>query len=404
MKKQLVVALGLAVLATPAFASKARLQALGEDVNGSFYINDNRNVFLNAANVNNHKDLATFEWGDTTETTDGTGTPRAEGGVFKTMGNMVYGVYLGSESNTSNAFRGASGVTTTEENNIDLFVGGDAGMKWGANLTYSKSADDESDNDSNQQALRTRLGVIAGDIEGYANLSLTNKAESGTGATDAEFKGKLGYQIGAIYNLNEYRVFADYRSNSGEADGALDGDIKSSQVQVGAGRASKLNDKATLFTKASLVMVNAENDTSATVTGDFNNPWNAGGDDIACGNTTAIFCEEYKSTSVPVVIGLEYDAASWLTLRTSIAQTIWGKEEDKDNKRGFQDSTVVNAGATLKFGELSVDGVIGNSASVGVADADAGDSTNSTGDNTSSGGGVLRTDNLMSRVSMTYRF
>jgi len=56
MKKQLTVALGLAVLATPAFASKARLQALGEDVNGSFYVNDLRNVFLNAANVNNYKD------------------------------------------------------------------------------------------------------------------------------------------------------------------------------------------------------------------------------------------------------------------------------------------------------------------------------------------------------------
>ena len=43
MKKQLTVALGLAVLATPAFATKARLQALGEDVNGSYYVNDNRN-------------------------------------------------------------------------------------------------------------------------------------------------------------------------------------------------------------------------------------------------------------------------------------------------------------------------------------------------------------------------
>lgn len=86
MKKQLIVALGLAVLATPAFASKARLQALGEDQYGSFYVNDNRNVFLNAANVNNHKDLATFEWGATTAATDATATPRSEGGVFKTMG------------------------------------------------------------------------------------------------------------------------------------------------------------------------------------------------------------------------------------------------------------------------------------------------------------------------------
>ena len=64
MKKQLTVALGLAVLATPAFATKARLQALREDIYGSYYINDNRNIWLNPAQITNHKDLVTFEWGD----------------------------------------------------------------------------------------------------------------------------------------------------------------------------------------------------------------------------------------------------------------------------------------------------------------------------------------------------
>lgn len=392
MKKQLVVALGLAVLATPAFASKARLQALGDDVNGSFYINDNRNVFLNAANVNNHKDLVTFEWGGTAVATDDTATPRSEGGVFKTMGNMVYGVYLGSESNTSNGFRTISGLTADEaeeENNIDIFVGGDAGMKWGANLTYSKSAKDESNGDAKQDAMRTRLGVIAGDIEGYANISISNKAEDAAGN---EFKGDLGYQIGGIYNLNEYRVFADYRSNSGEADAVAagtDGDLKASQLQVGAGRASKLNDKATLFTKASLVWAKGENDstTAETAAGQF-------GGALGCSSASTASCEEYKGMSLPVAIGLEYDAASWLTLRTSITQTILGSEEDSENKRGFHETTVVNAGASLKFGELSVDGVIGNSAG-GAAAA---------GDDTTTGTGNLRTDNLMSRVSMTYRF
>jgi hypothetical protein len=387
MKKQLVVALGLAVLATPAFASKARLQALGDDVNGSFYINDNRNVFLNAANINNHKDLVTFEWGDTGTAVDGTAAPRSEGGVFKTAGNMVYGVYLGSESNTSNAFRTlGAGVAMEEENNIDLFVGGDAGMKWGANLTYSKSNDDETagTEDTSQQAIRTRLGVIAGDIEGYANINISNKAEDATGD---EFDGNLGYQIGAIYNLNEYRIFADYSSFSGDADSGTttdDGEISTSKLQVGAGRATKLNDKATLYTKANLLWVKGENDYDTTNTG-F-----AGG----CSGTAVFLCEEYKGTSIPVVIGLEYDAASWLALRTSIGQTIWGKQEDADDKKGFQETTVVNAGATLKFGELSVDGVIGNSLS----------GANAGGDNTATGNGNLRTDNLMSRVSMTYRF
>lgn len=374
MKKQLTVALGLAVLATPAFASKARLQALGEDVNGSFYINDNRNVFLNAANINNHKDLVTFEWGDTTQGVDGNATPRAEGGLFKASGNLVYGAYLGSESNSVNAIRqfGANlnGASSQEENNIDVFVGGDAGMKWGANLTYSKSEKNEADGDAEQNALRTRLGVIAGDLEAFANISIANKAEDNAGN---EFKGKLGGQAGVIYNLNDYRVFGTMIKADGEADGATDEDIKYTKFEVGAGRASKLNDKATLFTKASFVNVKAENDNNT-----------GAGFGATCSNTLAFGCEEYKSTHLPVVIGLEYDAASWLVLRSSVQQTIWGKEEDADNKRGFQDTTVVNAGATLKFGELSMDGSIGN-----------------TGTTTS---GNFNTDTLMSRVSMTYRF
>ena len=395
MKKQLVVALGLTVLATPAFASKARLQALGEDTYGSFYVNDNRNVFYNAAQVNNHKDLVTFEFGDTTANNatsgvDSTESPRAEGGVFKSMGNLVYGVYLGSESNTGNGFRAASAVNlaqASEENNIDLFVAGDAGVKWGANLTYSKSGKDEKAGvgDASQEAIRTRLGVIAGDIEGFANINITNKAEDSNGD---EFKGKLGFQVGAIYNINDYRAFAEYRDFSGEAKGTQDGDLKASQLQVGAGRTSKLNDKATLFTKAQFQMNKGSNDTAlAGTVGTLDGV-------SGCSLAGAVACEEYKAMFVPVVVGLEYDAASWLVLRGSVSQTVWGKEEDKDDSRPFHNTTVVNAGATLKFGELSVDGVIGNSASGAAA----------SGTDTSEGAGNLRTDNLMSRVSMTYRF
>ena len=388
MKKQLTVALGLAVLATPAFASKARLQALGESVDGSFYVNDLRNVFLNAANVNNHKDTVTFEWGTTGSLLDGIGptsSPRAEGGFFKSAGNINYGVYLGSESNTSNYFRSEADVQMEEENNIDVFVGGDAGVKWGANLTYSKSAEDETIDDATQTALRTRLGVISGDVEAFANISLSNKAEDANGD---ELKGKLGYQVGAIYNLdNNYRLFAEYRSNTAEVDhrtAANDGDLKATQLQVGAGHTSKLNDKANLFTKVQYQMNKAENDTA--LKGDFSDP--------TCTLATSVSCEEYSASFIPVVVGLEYDAASWLVLRGSVAQTIWGTQEDADDKKGFAESTVVNAGASLKFGDLVVDGVIGNS-NAGAA---------ATANDTSAGAGNLRTDNLMSRVSMTYRF
>lgn len=379
MKKQLTVALGLAVLATPAFATKARLQALGEDVNGSFYVNDNRNVFLNPAQVNNHRDLVTFEFGDTTQATDSTTNPRAEGGVFTQAGNLVYGVQFGSESNTSNSFRAAAGLTAAdvlEENNIDLFVGGDSGIKWGANATYSKSAKDELNGDAKQDALRTRFGAIMGDTSVHAGLNISNKAEDSAGN---EFKGKLGYRLGAVHAWNGYSLFADWQSNDGEGDIAgTKSDIKVKKLQFGAGRVARLNDRANLFSRVQFTMDDAENEGSTAVL-------------TACSSIT---CEEYKAKYVPVVVGLETEATSWLTLRASVQQTLWGAEEDKSDKRPFHETTVVNAGASLKFGELAIDGVVGNSTGA----------TGAAGASTATGKGSLRTDELMTRVGMTYRF
>lgn len=382
MKKQLTVALGLAVLATPAFATKARLQALGEDSYGSFYVNDNRNIWLNAAQVNNHRDLVTYEFGTSDVDLDTANTPRAEGGVFAQGGNLVYGVHFGGASNTSNLLRTAAGVDKGEENNLDFFVGGDTGLKWGANLGYTKSAKDETAGDEKQDALRTRLGVIAGDTQGYANINLTNKAEDAAGD---EFKGKLGYQVGAIHAWNGYSFTVDYRSFKGDNDTA-DTEIKHSRTQVGAGRVTRLNDRTNLFTRATLDMFKTENEAAL-------------GTDLGGACTSANYgagCEEFDTTRLPVVVGLETEATSWLTLRASVGQTVYGKEEGKDLKRGVRNSTIVNAGASLKFGELSVDGVIGNGDGSGAVPGAA------TATGTQSA--ALRSDLLLTRVGMTYRF
>lgn len=403
MKTQLTLALGLAVLAAPAFASKARLQALGEDSYGSAYINDNRNIWLNSAQINNHKDLVTYEFGGDVNQ-DGAASSRGEGGVYKTMGNMVYGLHFGGASNTGNALRAGAGLidasgatpvgTGDEENNIDVFVGGDAGMKWGANLAYAKTAD-ESATDSSE-AMRTRLGVIMGDLQVYANVNLINNAKgdySIGGATGtAKFEGDLGYQVGAIQAWDGNSVFVDYRSfdMSSDLNGTIDQkeDLSSMQAEIGIGRVERLNDKTNLFAKASFFMRDIENDHGKGAGA------SAGAFGALCNGGIITACEEFKTKRVPVVIGLETEAASWLTLRASVSQVVWGTDEVNSDESTVRNSTVVNAGATLKFGELSVDGVIGN-----------GDgSTANRGENTSAGQGTIRTDELMSRVAMTYRF
>lgn len=375
MKKQLVLAAGLAVLATPALASKARMQALGEDTNGSFYINDNRNIFLNPSEVLNHKDMVTFEWGDG-QSTDSDGDSNAEGGFLRASGNMVWGAQMGRVTDFTTDYSAAAdraGVAAADQyepgNALDLFIGGDAGIKWGAQVTYANNEDDNltaTAGKAEHEEISLAAGVSTGNIAGYLKYGLAGKVE--TNANDTEVKRKSPLELGVSYKWMEYTFFGQYEMHDLEVETAAgDADVKDSRYQIGAGRSTKLSDKATLFTKVAYESRSVD--------------W----DDAAAAE------EAGSNKQLPVTIGLEYDAASWLALRGSISQAILVNEEDNgDDKKSTVNTTAVNAGASLKFGDLSLDGVIGTSGAAGTA--------------AGANNGVLALDRLMSRVSMTYRF
>ena len=103
MRKQIAIAAGLAALSTSAWATKARLQALGQDTTyGSLYYSDSRSVFKNPAYVNEYNNYVVTEWGEEIATTaaanlDQDGNSHAEGGFFKSAGSINYGVYFGNE-------------------------------------------------------------------------------------------------------------------------------------------------------------------------------------------------------------------------------------------------------------------------------------------------------------------
>src|SRR5690606_34569686 len=111
--KKIIALAGLAVLATnSAEASKARLLALGENLEtaGSLYFSDNRNIFQNAAYIHEYKDGIYLEWGaqgnefnstldrNLNNKFDSDTAPQAEGGFLKSHGKYVYGLYVGAES------------------------------------------------------------------------------------------------------------------------------------------------------------------------------------------------------------------------------------------------------------------------------------------------------------------
>ena len=382
--KKLTLALGLAVIATPALASKARLEALGEDNFGSYYINDNRNQFLNPARINEAKDLVTYEFGSSSTgsavVADSAAAPKAEGGFNKAWNNMVWGLHFGNSTPSATVVRGLAGADLQERNVWDLFVGGDSGIKWGANLTYegySKSDSNAGTNKLTSNSLRARVGVISGDLDAFAQVSLKGDANDYSGNN---VEGKSSYFLGAGYMMNSYKLFADYLhvGTEYEVGGAGSNDWKTDRIRLGAARQERLNDKTNLFAKLMAVHSKVENDGATSATAGIS------------GKTTNI--------TLPIVVGLEYDAASWLALRASVVQNVYGNNK-VDPKAGSKSSgtianTAVNAGASLKFGELTVDGLISTDAN--------GDGANAA--NTSGGNGTLRTDALMSRVSMTYRF
>lgn len=431
MKKQLIAIAGLAILSTPAMATKARMLALGENIQdniGSLYFSDSRNVFQNAAYVNDYKDMVVMEWGSTGTTATGATTsikgdtdqsPQAEGGFFKSAGNFVYGLYLGSESPYTNEIRSytrsINNDSFQQDNQLDLFFAGQSEMlgKWGVNVTYSNSKNDAQD--AKQSSASIRLGMIKNKTEVFTNIALDNKAEMGaaglSGAQAAtgsdEFKGKLGFELGATQDLDAVKVFAyvrhakweseaDSYSGTGGAGTPRPGQPMTAYTgkfdgtywlyQVGAGKEHKINDKATLFAKAEyLNFMRKVEATSGTADGE------------------TLKLDDWR---VPVTLGLEYDAATWLTVRGSVVQNVVSTtDNDYDGneaavsagvlakrpsgKRTAANSTNVNAGITLKFGELAIDGVIG---------------TDGSNNSTTAEKGALTLDNLASRVAMTYKF
>ncbi len=369
MKKQVALTLGLAVISGSALASKARLQALGEDVDGSQYIMDARNIFLNPAQANYYKDMVTVEAGDTTNNDDTAQDPNAEGGFLRASGNMVYGAFFGHEDQTLNDIRTNAGGTAAEladQNTWDFFIAGDAGVQWGANLSYMAYKNEQATNEIESDAVRVNVGIISGDTEAFLKTSLVETAEEDS-SVDLEVNSR--YVLGASHNINGGTIIFNYSSFEAEESETADETWKSTMFNIGYGKVAKLNDSSSFNWKVNYMNIESENE-------DFDN---TNGDQ--------------KAYALSAVMGLESMVKEWLTLRASIGQNLVSEFEDDDgDKRSLADSTIVAAGASFVFGDFQVDGMIGNNATGGTTDSEG---TNS---------GTLRTDSLLSRVSATYRF
>jgi hypothetical protein len=267
------------------------------------------------------------------------------------------------------------------------------GMKWGAKVHYANSKDESVANVTKKNsAFGLGLGASRGDFEGYLNLDLSDKSEGAFVAGDL-WKRKPGMQLGGSYKFSGMTFFADYTSTSEEITAATGSDItkvinsnvtiaanstvthKTSEMTFGAARIHEVSPAARIVADARLVL----------------------GTDEVGGSSATAFNGKAKSTKLPVTFALEADATSWLVLRGSVSQNvILGSDKNIAGKTTTKkDSAIVNAGATLNFGKLKVDGVVGTTGA---------DRNGAAGTGVGAKEGVLATDNLMTRVGLTYNF
>lgn len=429
MKKIITVGSAIMLLSTSAFASKSRLQALGEDKDGSYFISDFRNIYINPAELNSMGNKVVLEWGGngTTlggATLDGDDKTKAQGGVVYGLSNgMKLGVVLGDETDVaaltrmlaSNGGANANGFMQTADNVVDVFLAGQSSVNWGVNFLYSASKDETTGNNKHDQnAYAVRLGASKDAWNAHMLLALGAKSNDSNDTNAPTYKGKFGMRVGGGYDISaETKAFGMYESYSWKQDNATTSEREGSFNKgiIGVGHTQKVSDSAKVYAKLQGDLTNIKLATST-------------------GNTT-----EAKITrmSVPVSVGFEHQALEWLVIRGSVVQNLFGTVKDSGltnnfgtvnmttigsgaatagewlrylanarygssttgngGKKTIASSTAVNAGMTMKFGAVEIDGNIGSTAA---------SRAGTVGSNTNKG--TLSFDNLESRVGMTYNF
>lgn len=307
---KLIVFAAAAVLASPAFASKARIQALGN----SRQLNDTQYVFDRPYLLHSIGEQVTMEWGD-----DAGNTPKAEAGVFTKMGEGMFGLYLGRAGVLS-------GTGYGDQNPINILYGAKAGeVAWGLNLGYSNGKDDANNDKSSSMDLA--LGAKMGAWEVELGLDLGSKSEDNS----VETKVKGNTRLGVGYDVSESQhAYLTYSTRE------FDGTDAATTTELGYINTIVKSEDANFFYGIAYSMTkNRDNAATAGFT-------------------------ETETSALPIWFGVEAMANSWMTLRASIKQTVLVNEAK--NAAGAKqdiDNIAFATGAGFKMGKGMLDATFG---------------------------------------------
>lgn len=344
MKKLLVIAIALA--STNAFASRARMISLGN----SAHVTDTQAIYTNPAKMFLFGNLVSLESGQTaTNTVSSTVNTNnnAEGLLLHSVGDAKIGLGLGHKSENASAFglRALLGAlpgtqVTEQQNPVELMYGIKAGdVSYAANLIFSNYNDKKQDIKENSSGVR--LGMLMGDLDAALSIGLSNvvKDKTALGGQGANLKGTIGLQLNVGYKFDNLYTYGEVvvagAKVENQTSGAELAKIDQTKTTLGVISSHK-KDNNELFYGVKLVNIDRKNKVSDS---------------------------KAKSLSLPVIVGFEADANSWLVLRGSLTQTVLvanskvetGATTNTEFAPGAN-NTVAAIGAGLKFNNISIDG------------------------------------------------
>jgi hypothetical protein len=316
MKK--ILALVLVLVSSQAFATRARLQSLGN----AFHLVDTESEFSSPYHMFSVKDFVSFETGKTAATNTTNGSEAIT--KFSLNDNSKLLIAIGHKDETvqtQRAFMNANmGGTAfvTEQNPIEVIYGIKGESIWNVGAYYSQMKDKV--NNFNEQTTGLRLAASHGDFKWKLNLGLNNKAENTTNGT---FNNQPYANLGLRYNVGaEHKFGLDYTMWTAKHDNTAGTEVNSYDYQ---------NIKFQYI-----------NTTQADGNDFF---YGAGIDSITLKDKV----NDTKLTrlAIPLIVGFEYAATETFTWRASIKQTLWAQSKDD---QGFANGSVDGAyGAVSEF-------------------------------------------------------
>lgn len=319
----LFVAISTTLFASSAFATKAKLQAL----QGARFLTDSQLIFENPAQIHGLNNYVTYELGDSTAT----GAPKSEGGLFKDFFGGRGGFYLGHMSADQIAFRTANGFLV-EENPVEFFWGKDT---WAFSVGVSNS--DKKSTDEEQQTVVGRFGIDKGNMEVWVNAEIIAKSDK----VADEYTGAPIVTLGGEYHMAN-DLYTNGKVQWGQIENKIGGvatDTDLLSVDVGILDRSIKNDKAAIYYGP-----------------------RARWTEVKVGS------QKISRYDLPLFLGMEYNAFSWLVARASISQNVLiGKTKDEtatapaNQSDTIGNNTTVSTGIGINWNSLIIDATFAGS-------------------------------------------